>query len=64
MYVVSRLRESLSGSLSVSSIRHVIGTGRLGIFGGDLGEGGRCLCFLGGGGVNVLRCVRRVGGFV
>ena len=65
MYVVSRFRESLSGSLSVSSIRHVIGIGRLGIFGGDLGEGGRCLCFFdGGGGLNVLRCVGCVGGFV
>jgi hypothetical protein len=64
VYVVSRLRESLSGSLSVSSIRHVIGIGRLGIFGGDLGEGGRCLCFLDGGGVSVLRCVGCVGGFV
>ncbi len=51
VYVVSRFRESLSGSLSVSYIRHVLGIGRLGIFGGDLGEEGRCLCFLDGGGV-------------
>ncbi len=42
----------------------VLGIGRLGIFGGDLGEEGRCLCFLDGGGVNVLRCVGCVGGFV
>jgi hypothetical protein len=64
VYVVSRLRESLSGSLSVSSIRHVLGIGLLGIFGGDLGEWGRCLCFLDGGGVDVLRCVGCVVGFV
>ena len=50
MYVASRLRESLSGSLSVSSIRHVLGIGRLGSFGGDMGEGGRNLSFLDGGG--------------
>ena len=49
MYVVSRFRESLSESLSVSSIRHVLGIGLLGSFGGDLGEGGRSLSFLGGG---------------
>ena len=49
MYVASRLRESLSGSLSVSSIRHVLGIGRLGSFGGDMGEGGKGLSFLDGG---------------
>ena len=64
MYGVSRLRESLSGSLSVSSIRHVLGIGRLGSFGGDMGEGGRNLSFLGGGGVYVLSCVGCVRRFV
>ena len=49
MYGASRLRESLSGSLSVSSMRHVLGIGRLGSFGGDMGEGGRNLSFLDGG---------------
>ena len=58
MYVVSRFRESLSGSLSVSSIRHVIGIGRLGIFGGDLGEEGRCLCFFDGGGCECVEVCR------
>ena len=41
VYVASRLRESLSGSLSVSSMRHVLGVGRLGSFGGDVSGGGR-----------------------
>ena len=54
MYVASRLRESRSRSLSVSSIRHVLGIGRLGSFGGDLGEGGRNLSFFGWG---VCECV-------
>ena len=49
VYVASRLRESRSGSLSVSSIRHVLGIGRLGSFGGDLGEEGRNLSFWDGG---------------
>jgi hypothetical protein len=57
VYGASRLRESLSGSLSVSSMRHVLGIGRLGSFGGDMGEGGQSLSFLGGGCVYVLRCV-------
>ena len=64
MYIASRLRESRSGSLSVSSIRHVLGIGRLGSFGGDLGEEGRNLSFLDGGGVNVLKCVWCVDRFV
>ena len=50
MYGASRMMESLSGSLSVSSMRHVLGIGLLGSFGGDMGEGGRSLSFLGGGG--------------
>ena len=49
MYGASRMMESLSGSLSVSSMRHVLGIGLLGSFGGDLGEGGRSLSCLGGG---------------
>ena len=49
MYGASRMMEYLSGSLSVSSMRHVLGIGLLGSFGGDLGEGGRSLSFLGGG---------------
>ena len=36
-YGTFRWRESLSGSLSVSSMRHVIGIGLLGSFGGDMG---------------------------
>ncbi len=38
VYGASRLKEALSGSLSVSSMRHVLGIGRLGSFGGDVGE--------------------------
>ncbi len=57
VYGVSRMRESLSGSLSVSSMRHVLGIGRLGSFGGDMEEEGRCYNFLGGGGVFVSSCV-------
>ena len=57
MYGASRMMESLSVSLSVSSMRHVLGIGLLGSFGGDMGEGGRSLSFLGGEGVDVLRCV-------
>jgi hypothetical protein len=45
-YEASRLRESLSGSLSMSSMRHVFGIGLLGSFGGDMGVWGRGLCFL------------------
>ena len=45
-YGASRCRESLSGSLSMSSMRHVFGIGLLGSFGGDLGVWGRGLCFL------------------
>ena len=57
MYGASRMMESLSGSLSVSSMRHVLGIGLLGSFGGDMGEGGRSLSFFRWGCVNVLRCV-------
>ncbi len=57
VYGVSRMRESLPGSLSVSYMRHVLGIGRLGSFGGDMGEEGRSFKFLGGGGVFVLSCV-------
>ena len=35
-YEASRLRESLSGSLSMSSMRPVFGIGLLGNFGGDV----------------------------
>ena len=45
-YGASRWRESLSGSLSMSSMRHVLGMGLLGSFGGDRGVWGRGLCFL------------------
>ncbi len=45
-YGASRWRESLSGSLSMSSMRLVFGFGLLGSFGGDLGVWGRGLCFL------------------
>ena len=38
VYGASRLRESLSGSLSVSSMRQLIGTGLLGSLGGEFGE--------------------------
>ncbi len=50
VYGASRMMESLSGSLSMSSMRHVLGIGLLGSFGGDMGEWGRSLSFLGGGG--------------
>ena len=40
VYGVSRIRKSLLGSLSVSSMRHVLGIGRLESFGGDMGEEG------------------------
>ena len=57
-YGVSRWRESLSGSLSVSSMRHVFGIGLLGSFGGDMGVWGRGLCFfVKGGGVVAFGCV-------
>ena len=58
MYVASRLRESLSGSLLMISIRHVIGIGCLGIFGGDMGEGGRGLSFFNGGGSECVEVCR------
>ena len=58
VYVASRLRESLSGSLSVSYIRHVLGIGHLGSFGGDLGEGGRNLSFFGWGGCECVEVCR------
>ena len=38
VYGASCLRESLSGSLSVSSMRQLIGTGLLGSLGGEIGE--------------------------
>ena len=38
VYGASCLRESLSGSLSVSSMRQLIGTGLLGSLGGEFGE--------------------------
>ena len=46
VYGAFRWRESLSGSLSLSSMRHVLGMGLLGSFGGDRGVCGRGLCFL------------------
>ncbi len=46
VYGAFRWRESLSGSLSKSSMRHVFGIGLLGSFGGDMGVWGRGLCFL------------------
>ena len=45
-YEASHWRESLSGSLSLSSMRLVLGMGLLGSFGGDRGVWGRGLCFL------------------
>ncbi len=57
VYGVSRMRESLSGSVPISSMRHVLGIGRLENFGGDMGEEGRCFNFFGGEGVFVLSCV-------
>ncbi len=48
----------------MSSMRHVLGIGRLGSFGGDMGEGGRSLSFFGGGGAYVLSCVGCVRRFV
>ncbi len=48
MYGASCLRESLSGSLSESSMRQLIGTGLLEGLGGELGEYGRGLSFLSG----------------
>ena len=38
VYGAFRLRESLSGSLSVSSMRQLIGTSLLGSLGGEFGE--------------------------
>ena len=38
VYGASCLRESLFGSLSVSSMRHLIGTGLLESLGGEFGE--------------------------
>ncbi len=63
VYGAMRLRESLSGSLSVSSMRHLLGFGRLGSFWG--GHGGvrpefeffgwrMCVCVL-----SCVGCVRR-----
>ena len=40
MYGASRMMESLSGSFLVSSMRHVLGIGLLGSFGGGHGGGG------------------------
>ena len=73
VYGSSRLRESLSGSLSLSSMWHVVGIALLGSRAGDVGEFGQVLSLLGGGGVFVrvgagcgvgfVRCVVvRVGG--
>ncbi len=45
-YEAFRWRESLSRSLSMSSMRHVLGMGLLGSFEGDRGVWGRGLCFL------------------
>ena len=65
VYGVSRMRESLSGSLSVSSMRHVLGIGRIGCFGGEMGEEGRILSFFGWSVcVCVLSCVGCVRMFV
>ena len=38
VYGASCLRKSLTGSLSVSSMRQLIGTGLLGSLGGEFGE--------------------------
>ena len=51
VYGSSRLRESLSGSLSVSSMWQLIGSGLLESLGGEFGESGRGLSFLSGGGI-------------
>ena len=49
MYGWSRLRESLSGSLSVSSMWQFVGIDLLGSLAGAMGESGRSLGLLGGG---------------
>ena len=55
-YGAFRWRESLSGSLSMSSMRHVFGIGLL-EFWGAMSVWGRGLCFLRGVCVAVLGCV-------
>ncbi len=57
VYGASRLSESLSESLSISSMRQLSDTNLLGSLGGDIGECGRGLIFLSGGeGVSMLLC--------
>ncbi len=53
VYGSARLRESLSGSLSLSSMWHVDGIALLGSRDGEVGECGRGFGLLGGGGVFV-----------
>ena len=54
MYRSSRLRESLSGSLSFSSMWQVVGIALLGSRAGDVREFGRGFSLFGGGGVFVM----------